>query len=114
MLYYKTLSKHKSKRALKKYLNSKLRKDNIFTGIKVYSYTIGNYLYFTSKPKQDGINAYSYKYALFLTRCYRHRFIDEWTRKKFLTSSLELGIMSTSSIGMVPSSQEVYDETGKC
>lgn len=114
MLHYKTLPKHKSKRALKKYAHSKLRKDNIFTGIKVYSYTIGNYWYFTSKPKQDGTNAYSYKYALFLTRCYRQRFIDEWTRKKFLTSSLELGIMSTSSIGMVPSSQEVYDETGKC
>ena len=114
MLHYKTLPKHKSKRALKKYAHSKLRKDNTFTGIKVYSYTIGNYWYFTSKPKQDGTNAYSYKYALFLTRCYRQRFIDEWTRKKFLTSSLELGIMSTSSIGMVPSSQEVYDETGKC
>ena len=114
MLHYKTLPKHKSKRALKKYAHSKLRKDSIFTGIKVYSYIIGNYWYFTSKPKQDGTNAYSYKYALFLTRCYRQRFIDEWTRKRFLTSSLELGIMSTSSIGMVPSSQEVYDETGKC
>ena len=76
MLYYKTLSKHKSKRALKKYTHSKLRKDKAFTGIKVYSYIIGNYCYFTSKPKQDGTNAYSYKYALFLTRCHGQRFID--------------------------------------
>ena len=73
--HYKTLPKHKSKRALKKYANAKLRKDKTFTGIKVYSYTIGNYWYFTSKPKQDGTNAYSYKYALFLTRCNSKRFI---------------------------------------
>ena len=77
MLHYKTLPKHKSKRALKKYAHAKLRKDNTFTGIKVYSYTIGNYCYFTSKPKQGGTNAYSYKYALFLTRCCKSRFIDE-------------------------------------
>lgn len=76
MLYYKTLPKHKSKRALKKYVNSKLRKDKTFTGIKVYSYTIGNYWYFTSKPKQDVTNAYTYKYALFLTKCHDQRFID--------------------------------------
>ena len=49
MLHYKALPKHKSKRALKKYSHSKLRRDKTFTGIKVYSYTIGNYLYFTSK-----------------------------------------------------------------
>ena len=77
MLHYKTLPKHKSKRALKKYVHSKLRKYKAFTSIKVYSYTIGNYWYFTSKPKQDGTNAYSYKYALFLTRCNGQRFIDE-------------------------------------
>lgn len=75
MLNYKTLPKHKSKRALKKYAHAKLRKDKTFTGIKVYSYTIGNYWYFTSKPKQDGTNTYSYKYALFLTRCCKSRFI---------------------------------------
>ena len=76
MLHNKTLPKHKSKRALKKYANSKLRKDKAFTGIKVYSYIIGNYCYFTSKPKRDGANAYSYKYALSLTRCHGQRFID--------------------------------------
>ena len=81
MLYYKTLSKHKSKRALKKYVNSKLRKDKTFTGIKVYSYIVGNYCYFTSKPKQDGTNVYTYKYALFLTRCCKSRFIAVWTWK---------------------------------
>ena len=77
MLHYKILPKHKSKRALKKYTHSKLRKDKAFTGIKVYSYIIGNYCYFTSKPKQDDTNAYSYKYALFLTRCHSQRLIDE-------------------------------------
>ena len=76
MLHYKTLPKHKPTRALKKYCHSKLRKDKTFTGIKVYSYTIGDYWYFTSKPKQDGANGYSYKYALFLTRCNSKRFID--------------------------------------
>lgn len=76
MLHYKTLPKHKSSIKLKKYTHAKLRKDKAFTGIKVYSYTIGNYWYFTSKPKQDGTNAYQYKYALFLTRCYRQRLID--------------------------------------
>ena len=75
MLHYKTMPKHKPIRALKKYTNSKLRKDKAFTGIKVYSYIIGNYCYFTSKPKRDGANAYSYKYALFLTRCHCQRFI---------------------------------------
>lgn len=75
MLHYKYPPKHKSSIKLKKYINSKLRKDKTFTNIKVYSYIIGNYWYFTSKPKQDGANAYSYKYALFLTRCYG-RFID--------------------------------------
>ena len=76
MLHYKALPKHKSSIKLKKYAHAKLRKDKAFTGIKVYSYTICNYLYFTSKPKQDGTNAYPYKYALFLTRCYRQRLID--------------------------------------
>lgn len=36
MLHYKTLLKHKSSIKLKKYVNSKLRKDKAFTGIKVY------------------------------------------------------------------------------
>lgn len=76
MLHYKTMSKRKCARALKKYIHAKLRKDKTFTGIKVYSYTIGNYWYFTSKPKRDGANAYSYKYALFLTKCDSQRFID--------------------------------------
>lgn len=76
MLHYKTFPKHKPIRALKKYTNAKLRKDKSFTGIKVYSYAIGDYCYFTSKPKRDGANAYQYKYALFLTRCYRQRLID--------------------------------------
>ena len=75
MLHYKTLPKRKCARALKKYSHAKLRKDRTFTGIKVYSYIIGDYCYFTSKPKQDGTNAYSYKYALFLTRCNSKRFI---------------------------------------
>ena len=75
MLHYAILPKHKPIRALKKYAHARLRKDKTFTGIKVYSYTIGNYWYFTSKPKQDGANAYSYKYALFLTRCDSNRFI---------------------------------------
>lgn len=75
MLYYKDLPKHKSSIKLKKYSHSKLRKDKAFTGIKVYSYTIGNYWYFTSKPKRDGANVYTYKYALFLTRCNSKRFI---------------------------------------
>ena len=70
MLHYATSPKHKPIRALKKYTHARLRKDKRFTGIKVYSYTIGDYWYFTSKPKQDGANGYSYKYALFLTRCY--------------------------------------------
>lgn len=78
MLHYKTLPKHKSKRALKKYAHAKLRKDKTFTGIKVYRYTIGNYCYFTSKPKQDGTNAYPYKYALFMTRFYDQRLIEVW------------------------------------
>ena len=76
MLHYATSPKHKPIRALKKYADAKLRKDNTFTGIKVYSYIIGTYCYFTSKPKRDGANAYSYKYALFLTRCHCQRFID--------------------------------------
>lgn len=76
MLHYANLPKHKPIRALKKYTHAKLRKDKTFTGIKVYSYTIGNYWYFTSKPKRDGANAYSYKYALFLTKCDSQRFID--------------------------------------
>ena len=76
MLHYKTLLKHKVSLKLKNYVNSKLRKDKTFTGIKVYSYIIGNYCYFTSKPKQDGANKYPYKYALFLTRCCGMRFID--------------------------------------
>lgn len=76
MIHYKTFPKHKSSIKLKKYVNSKLRKDKSFTGIKVYSYTIGNYWYFTSKPKQDGANAYPYKYALFLTRCHGQRFVE--------------------------------------
>lgn len=75
MLHHATMSKRKCERALKKYVNSKLRKDKAFTGIKVYSYIIGNYCYFTSKPKQDGANVYTYKYALFLTRCNSKRFI---------------------------------------
>ena len=66
MLHYKVLPKHKSKRSLKKYSHSKLRRDKTFTGIKVYSYTIWNYWYFTSKPKQDGTIAYQYKDAWFL------------------------------------------------
>ena len=70
MLHYATSPKRKPIRALKKYTHARLRKDKRFTGIKVYSYTIGNYWYFTSKPKQDGANGYSYKHALFLTRCY--------------------------------------------
>ena len=76
MLHYKTLLKHKVSLKLKKYINYKLRRDKTFTGIKVYSYTIGNYWYFTSKPKQDGTNAYTYKYALFLTKCNSQRLID--------------------------------------
>ena len=75
MLHYKTTPKRKYVRAIKKYTHSKLRKDKAFTGIKVYSYIIGDYCYFTSKPKQDGANKYTYKYALFLTRCCRSRFI---------------------------------------
>lgn len=75
MLHYKTMPKRKCARALKKYVHAKLRKDKTFTGIKVYSYTIGNYCYFTSKPKRDDANAYTYKYALFLTRCCKSRFI---------------------------------------
>ena len=47
MLHYKTIPKRKYVRALKKYTHSKLRKDKSFTGIKVYSYTIGDYWYFT-------------------------------------------------------------------
>ena len=76
MLHYKALPKHKSSIKLKKYSHSKLRRDKAFTGIKVYSYVIGDYCYFTSKPKQDGTIAYPYKYALFLTKCYRQRLID--------------------------------------
>ncbi len=76
MLHYKTFPKHKSSIKLKKYSHSKLRKDKTFTGIKMYSYTIGNYWYFTSKPKQDGAIAYPYKYALFLTRFYDQRLIE--------------------------------------
>ena len=76
MLHYKALPKYKSSIKLKKYSHSKLKKDKAFTGIKVYSYTIGNYCYFTSKPKQDGANAYQYKYALFLTRCHGQRFVE--------------------------------------
>ena len=75
MLHYATSPKHKPIRALKKYNHARLRKYKSFTGIKVYSYTIGNCLYFTSKPKQNGANAYSYKHALFITRCYGWRFI---------------------------------------
>ena len=75
MLHYATSPKHKPIRALKKYTHARLRKDKRFTGIKVYSYTIGDYWYFTSKPKQDGANGYPYKHALFLTRCYGRRFI---------------------------------------
>ena len=75
MLNYKTLPKRKCARLLKKYAHAKLRKDKTFTGIKVYIYTIGDYCYFTSKPKRDGANAYSYKYVLFLTRCNSKRFI---------------------------------------
>ena len=75
MLHYATLPKRKCARVLKKYAHAKLRKDKTFTGIKVYSYIIEDYCYFTSKPKQDGTNAYSYKYALFLTRCNSERFI---------------------------------------
>ena len=76
MLNYKTLPKHKSSIKLKKYTHSKLRKDKAFTGIKVYSYVIGDYCYFTSKPKRDGANVYTYKYALFLTRFYDQRLIE--------------------------------------
>lgn len=76
MLHYATLPKRKCARVLKKYAHAKLRKDKTFTGIKVYSYTIGNYWYFTSKPKQDVTNAYTYKYALFLTKCNSQRFTD--------------------------------------
>ena len=76
MLHHKALPKHKSSIKLKKYSHSKLRKDKAFTGIKVYSYIIGSYCDFTSKPKQDGTNVYTYKYALFLTRCYIQRLID--------------------------------------
>ena len=75
MLHHATMPKRKCERALKKYVNSKLRKDKAFTGIKVYSYVIGDYCYFTSKPKRDGANVYTYKYALFLTRCNSKRFI---------------------------------------
>lgn len=81
MLHYATIPKRKCERALKKYANSKLRKDKTFTGIKVYSYVIGDYCYFTSKPKRDGASVYTYKYALFLTRCNSKRFIAVWTRK---------------------------------
>ena len=77
MLHYTTLPKHKSKRALKTYANDNLRKDQTFTGIKVNRQTIGNYEYVTSKPKQDGTNAYPYKYALFMTRCNSQRFIRQ-------------------------------------
>ena len=76
MLHYANSPKHKPIRALKKYTNARLRKDKSFTGIKVYSYTIGNYWYFTSKPKQGITNAYPYKYALFLTKCNSQRFTD--------------------------------------
>ena len=69
MLHYATVPKHKPIRALKKYTHAILRKAKNSTGIKVYGYTIGDYWYFTSKPKQDGANGYSYKYALFLTIC---------------------------------------------
>lgn len=99
MLNYKTLPKHKSKRALKKYAHARLRKDKTFTGIKVYRYTIGNYFYFTSKPKQDGTNAYPYKYALFMTRFYDQRLIEVWDSKKFLTICSSSSIMSSSSAG---------------
>ena len=84
MLHYATLPKHKPIRALKKYAHAKLRKDKTFTGIKVYSYIIGDYCYFTSKPKQDGTNAYQYKYALFMTRFYDQRLIEVWELEKVL------------------------------
>jgi hypothetical protein len=70
MLHYPTLPKHKSKRKLKKYSHSKLRKDKAFRGIKVYTYHIGDHCYFTSNPKQKGAKAYPYKYALWLIRYY--------------------------------------------
>lgn len=71
MLHYPTLPKHKSKRKLKKYSHSKLRKDKAFSGIKVYTYNIGDYCHLTSKPKQKRSKAYPYKYALWLIRyCY--------------------------------------------
>ena len=75
MLHYATSPKHKPIRALKKYTHGRLRKDKSFTGIKVYSYTIDGYCYFTSKPKHDGTNAYPYKHALFIPRCYGWRFV---------------------------------------
>lgn len=70
ILHYPVLSKHKSKRKLKKYGYYKLRKDKAFQGIKVYTYNIGDYCYFTLKPKQKSAKMYSLKYALWLIRYY--------------------------------------------
>lgn len=70
MFHYPTLPKHKSKRKLKKYSHSKLRKDKAFCGKKVYTYNIGGHTFFTTKPKQKGAKAYPYKYALWLIRYY--------------------------------------------
>lgn len=70
MLHYPTVPKHKSKIKQKKYRHYKLRKVKAFCGIKVYTYNIGDYCYFISKPKQKGAKAYSYKYALWLIRYY--------------------------------------------
>jgi hypothetical protein len=65
MLHHPTVPKHKSKIKRKKYSHSKLRR-----GIKVYTYNIGDYCFFTSRPKQKGSKAYSLEYALWLIRYY--------------------------------------------
>lgn len=67
MLHHPTVPKHKSKIKRKKYSHSKFKLSN---GIKVYTYNIGDYCYFTSKPKQERSKAYSLEYALWLIRYY--------------------------------------------
>lgn len=82
MLHYSTLPKHKSKRKLRKYQRYCVKKDNAFRGRKVYTYNIGDYCFFTLKPKQKGSKAYPYKYALWLIRYYNGviRIEDEYGR----------------------------------
>lgn len=70
MLHYTTLPKHKSERKLKKYNHSKLRMNNAFQGRKVYTYIIGNHIFFTAKPKQKETKVYYYTCALWLIRYY--------------------------------------------